>query len=187
MTRLAFLPPLALVLGACSAPSDGDDTSETTQAIGAARCTPALLLPQATGNRKKIIERAAVWVNDPLPYSMTTWHEGYRQDCSGFVGMAWKVSGSMTTAHLPPRADNSSYAKKISWASLEPGDAIARGPTKWSEVGHVRLFAGKAADGSMCFWEQTMGFFTPGGTEANTYSESETADDGFVAIRKKGL
>lgn len=192
-TLLALTSIALVAFGAGCAPADettnepSEPIGESSAEVGAARCTPAILLPQATGERKRILERAAVWVNDPLPYSMTTWHDGYRQDCSGFVGMAWKVSGNMTTADLPPRAERSTYAKKITWTELQPGDAIARGPTEWSRVGHVRLFAGKAVDGSMCFWEQTESFFGASGTQAHVYSESQTLDDGFVAIRKKSL
>jgi hypothetical protein len=40
--------------------------------------------------RATIIANAQVWVTDHIPYSQTTTHDGYREDCSGYVSMAWE-------------------------------------------------------------------------------------------------
>ena len=42
--------------------------------------------------RDEIISRAQDWVNRKIPYSQTSTTDGYRQDCSGYVSMAWKSS-----------------------------------------------------------------------------------------------
>ena len=44
--------------------------------------------------RDEIINRAQDWVNRKIPYSQTQTTDGYRQDCSGYVSMAWKSSTS---------------------------------------------------------------------------------------------
>lgn len=45
-------------------------------------------------SRDEVISRAQDWVNRRIPYSQTQYTDGYRQDCSGYVSMAWKSSTS---------------------------------------------------------------------------------------------
>lgn len=185
MKKLGALLCAIPLFAACAVP-DGDERETSAAALAPSDCLPETLIPRATGARRRILERAAAWVDDPVPYSMEEWKDGYRQDCSGFVGLAWAVSSAMTTASLPPRDDDSSYAKRIAWEAMLPGDAINRPPTTFSSVGHVRLYAGQSANGRACFWEQTQGFFSSG-TQVHVYSKESTESDGFVPIRKKGL
>jgi hypothetical protein len=42
--------------------------------------------------RAEVIARAQDWVNRKIPYSQTATTDGYRQDCSGMVSMAWASS-----------------------------------------------------------------------------------------------
>ncbi|MFD4575082.1 peptidoglycan-binding protein [Streptomyces sp. NPDC058417] len=93
-------------------------------------------LPSVT--RAEIIERAKKWVTAKVPYSMTAfWSDGYRQDCSGYVSMAWKLPGNEWTGSL------GQYAVKITKAELQPGDMLLfhnlANPTNGS---HVVLFGG---------------------------------------------
>ena len=46
------------------------------------------------------------------------WSDGYRQDCSGYVSMAWKLPGNEWTGSL------AQYAEKITKAELQPGDIL---------------------------------------------------------------
>lgn len=40
-------------------------------------------------NSVNVITNAKTWLNPPVPYSQTAYHNGYRTDCSGYVSMAW--------------------------------------------------------------------------------------------------
>jgi hypothetical protein len=42
--------------------------------------------------RANIIARAQVWVANKVPYNQGATYQGYREDCSGYVSMAWALS-----------------------------------------------------------------------------------------------
>lgn len=70
-----------------------------------------------------IIEDAKYWLNPCVPYSQSSYHKGadglnYRQDCSGYVSMAWKLGTSATTSTL------AQYSTKISKSDLQAGDIL---------------------------------------------------------------
>ncbi|MFJ8024388.1 peptidoglycan-binding protein [Streptomyces sp. NPDC096311] len=93
-------------------------------------------LPATT--RAAIIDRAKKWVASRVPYSKTEyWPDGYRQDCSGFVSMAWNLPGNEWTGSL------STFGVRISRDQLQPGDMLlfhnSADPQKGS---HVVLFGG---------------------------------------------
>lgn len=88
--------------------------------------------------RADIIERAERWVAAKVPYSVSAyWSDGYRQDCSGFVSMAWNLPANEWTGSL------GQYAQKITKSELQPGDMLlfhnAADPQGGS---HVVLFGG---------------------------------------------
>lgn len=73
-----------------------------------------------------------------VPYSLTAyWSDGYRQDCSGFVSMAWKLPANEWTGSLGTVAD------RITKEELQPGDILLfhneSDPQKGS---HVVIFGG---------------------------------------------
>ncbi|MEV5153473.1 peptidoglycan-binding protein [Streptomyces werraensis] len=91
-------------------------------------------------SRTDIVRRAASWVSQKVPYSVSSyWSDGYRQDCSGYVSMAWKLPGNEWTGSL------AQYAEKITKAELQPGDILlfhnASDPYNGS---HVVIFGGWA-------------------------------------------
>ncbi len=91
-------------------------------------------------SRTDIVKRAAAWVSRKVPYSVASyWSDGYRQDCSGYVSMAWKLPGNEWTGSL------AQYADKITKAELQPGDILlfhnASDPYNGS---HVVIFGGWA-------------------------------------------
>ncbi|MFJ7900608.1 peptidoglycan-binding protein [Streptomyces sp. NPDC096198] len=93
-------------------------------------------LPATT--RAQIINRAKKWVAAKVPYSMDDyWSDGYRQDCSGFVSMAWNLGSNEWTGSLDKFGD------RISKEDLQPGDILlfhnADNPEKGS---HVVIFGG---------------------------------------------
>ncbi|MFF7983269.1 peptidoglycan-binding protein [Streptomyces sp. NPDC007901] len=88
--------------------------------------------------RTEIINRAKTWVTAQVPYSMTLyWTDGYRQDCSGYVSMAWGLTGNEWTGSLDQ------FGVKITKEELEPGDMLLfHNPDNPEKGSHVVLFGG---------------------------------------------
>ncbi len=88
--------------------------------------------------RTEIVDRARTWVAAKVPYSMTAyWSDGYRQDCSGFVSMAWKLPANEWTGSLATVAD------RITKDELQPGDILLFHNAADPENGsHVVVFGG---------------------------------------------
>ncbi|MFJ7245723.1 peptidoglycan-binding protein [Kitasatospora sp. NPDC098652] len=88
--------------------------------------------------RAQIVQRAQAWVDQAVPYSMGSyWSDGYRQDCSGFVSMAWGLGSSQTTWTLPD------FAERIDRNDLQPGDVlIYNNPANPQAGSHVTIFGG---------------------------------------------
>jgi cell wall-associated NlpC family hydrolase len=181
--RVLCVLVLAVPIVACASSeekSDGeDDDAKTSQDALVGGCGPDRLIANAPADKKAILQRAAKWVRDPVPYSMEDWKDGHRTDCSGFVSMAWGRS-DFTTAQVPPRSSSSSIARKIEWDDLQVGDAVARGPWPTSEVGHIMLYAGTDYMGFACFWEQTHG-----GTRTASFVKTWLTTSEYVAIRER--
>ncbi|MGP3633510.1 peptidoglycan-binding protein, partial [Streptomyces sp. 24-1644] len=88
--------------------------------------------------RAAIINRAKVWVSAQVPYGMGKyWSDGYRQDCSGYVSMAWGLGSNEWTGSL------AQFGTRIARAELQPGDILlfhnTADPAKGS---HVTIFGG---------------------------------------------
>ncbi|MBV2152784.1 peptidoglycan-binding protein [Kitasatospora sp. SUK 42] len=67
------------------------------------------------------------------------WSDGYRQDCSGFVSMAWGLGSSQTTWTLP------NFAERIGKSDLQPGDVLIYNNAANPQAGsHVTIFGGWA-------------------------------------------
>ncbi|MFF9908991.1 hypothetical protein [Streptomyces sp. NPDC013457] len=104
--------------------------------------------PGGAVTREQIINRAQSWVKQKVPYSQTAWWPDkatggpYRQDCSGFVSMAWQLPTSDTTLTLPRRAH------PIAVKDLKPGDIL-------NSRGHVILFGAwnNQAKGTFTFYQ----------------------------------
>uniref|UniRef100_UPI00397A0A19 hypothetical protein n=1 Tax=Amycolatopsis sp. lyj-23 TaxID=2789283 RepID=UPI00397A0A19 len=100
---------------------------------GATAMTSATSVVNGQITRSEVLVRSRSWIDEHVMYSQTDYHPNqygnYRQDCSGFVSMAWNLNTSLTTATLPTRMD------AIGWADLQPGDAL------WRQ-GHIALFIG---------------------------------------------
>ncbi|GGS16955.1 membrane protein [Streptomyces griseoviridis] len=93
-------------------------------------------LPETT--RAQIIERAKRWVAAKVPYSMTSyWSDGYRQDCSGYVSMAWGLPANEWTGSL------GTFSDRITKDELQPGDILLFHNEADPEKGsHVVIFGG---------------------------------------------
>ncbi|MFE8946348.1 peptidoglycan-binding protein [Streptomyces sp. NPDC007856] len=88
--------------------------------------------------RTKIINRAKIWVAAQVPYSMDDyWSDGYRQDCSGFVSMAWGLPSNEWTGSLDE------FGVKITKEALAPGDILLyHNPDDPEKGSHVVIFGG---------------------------------------------
>ncbi|WP_405480963.1 peptidoglycan-binding protein [Streptomyces sp. NBC_00009] len=104
--------------------------------------SPALPSGHVTGlpatTRAAVVNRAKLWLAAKVPYSMVKfWSDGYRQDCSGFVSMAWNLGSNEWTGSL------AKYGTRITREQLQPGDMLLfhnlSDPQKGS---HVVLFGG---------------------------------------------
>ncbi|MEU4494742.1 peptidoglycan-binding protein [Streptomyces sp. NPDC023998] len=88
--------------------------------------------------RAQIINRAKGWLSAKVPYSMEQyWSDGYRQDCSGYVSMAWNLGSNEWTGSL---AD---FATRITREQLQPGDILLfHNPDDPTKGSHVTIFGG---------------------------------------------
>ncbi|MFF5479893.1 peptidoglycan-binding protein [Streptomyces sp. NPDC012935] len=98
--------------------------------------TGPIKTPETT--RAEIITRAKKWVAAKVPYSMSKyWSDGYRQDCSGFVSMAWNLPGNEWTGSLHE------YGVRIAKKDLQPGDILLfHNPADPEKGSHVVIFGG---------------------------------------------
>ncbi|MET7646316.1 peptidoglycan-binding protein [Streptomyces sp. NPDC005426] len=112
-------------------PVRGTGTSGSSASPGGAPALPAT-------TRADIINRAKKWVTAQVPYSMTAyWSDGYRQDCSGFVSMAWNLPGNEWTGSL------AAYGTRIAREELQPGDILLfHNLADPAQGSHVTIFGG---------------------------------------------
>ncbi|MEU3779835.1 peptidoglycan-binding protein [Streptomyces sp900129855] len=131
--------------------------------------------------RADIIGRAKEWVSAEVPYSMDTyWYDGYRQDCSGFVSMAWNLPGNEWTGSL------NQFGTRISKEELQPGDILLfHNPTDPEKGSHVVLFGGWTdyTHSYYMVYEQTRPTTRRQATPYAYWSNS----DRYVPYRYKGL
>ncbi|WP_053730272.1 peptidoglycan-binding protein [Streptomyces sp. WM6378] len=88
--------------------------------------------------RAEIINRAKTWVAASVPYDMEAyWADGYRQDCSGYVSMAWNLGTNEWTGSLDE------FAVRTTRNELQPGDILLfHNPSNPNKGSHVVIFGG---------------------------------------------
>ncbi|GGV93293.1 membrane protein [Streptomyces gelaticus] len=132
-------------------------------------------------SRADIIKRAKKWVSAEVPYSMVKyWSDGYRQDCSGFVSMAWNLPGNEWTGSL------AAFGTRIARADLQPGDILLfHNPADPSKGSHVTIFGGwtDSTHTHYTAYEQTKPHTRKKTTPMAYWSNSGS----YVAYRYKGL
>jgi hypothetical protein len=96
-----------------------------------------------------VLARAQVWVDQNVPYTQNCANLPggyYREDCSGFISMAWELSSSLITTEFNPKYDGGDARfAAIGRAALVPGDALVRDDTGNpgdSSEHHIVLFVG---------------------------------------------
>ncbi|GAA3069133.1 peptidoglycan-binding protein [Streptomyces glomeratus] len=134
-----------------------------------------------TTTRAEIINRAKKWVAAKVPYSMDDyWTDGYRQDCSGFVSMAWNLGSNEWTGSLDQ------FAVRISKDELQPGDILLFHNVDNPEKGsHVVIFGGWTSytHRSYTAYEQTP----PHARRKTTPYPYSTNPTRYVPYRYKGV
>ncbi|MGW1168520.1 peptidoglycan-binding protein [Streptomyces sp. NPDC001153] len=137
--------------------------------------------PTPATTRTKIIDRAKIWVTAKVPYSMEAyWTDGYRQDCSGYVSMAWGLPGNEWTGSLDQ------FGVKITKEELEPGDMLLyHNPDNPEKGSHVVIFGGWTdyKHTNYTVYEQTPPHTR---SQATPYPYWSNADK-YVPYRYKGL
>ncbi|QMU70703.1 hypothetical protein [Streptacidiphilus sp. P02-A3a] len=119
-------------------------TTIAASCVLAASPAQAATTTGGTITRDQVIQRAQSWVSEDVPYNQGAYYTdsngSYREDCSGYVSMAWNLSSSMVTQTLPE------VSTPIDSSQLQPGDALDY------TAEHVILFGG---------WvDQSAGTFT---------------------------
>ncbi|MER5306244.1 peptidoglycan-binding protein [Streptomyces sp. NPDC002773] len=131
--------------------------------------------------RTEIINRAKLWVTAQVPYSMEKyWSDGYRQDCSGFISMAWNLRGNEWTGSLDRFAD------RIDRTELKPGDILLfHNPADPTRGSHVTIFGGWTdyTHTSYLAYEQTRPRTRKRATPMAYWENA----DRYVAYRYKGV
>ncbi|MFS8201784.1 peptidoglycan-binding protein [Streptomyces sp. CWNU-52B] len=134
-----------------------------------------------TTTRSAIIDRAKEWVAAEVPYNMGAyWSDGYRQDCSGFVSMAWNLGGNEWTGSLDQ------YGVRIAKADLQPGDMLLfHNPADPEKGSHVVLFGGwtDSTRSHYIAYEQTRPHARRVATPYAYWSNS----DRYLAYRYRGV
>ncbi|MEV6695787.1 peptidoglycan-binding protein [Streptomyces sp. NPDC051453] len=105
---------------------------------GSAAAPPKHVTGLPATTRAAIVNRAKLWLTAKVPYSMVKfWSDGYRQDCSGFVSMAWNLGSNEWTGSL------GKYGTRITRDQLQPGDMLLfHNPSNPQKGSHVVLFGG---------------------------------------------
>jgi hypothetical protein len=136
--------------------------------------------PRAT-TRAAIINRAKTWVTAKVPYNMNKyWKDGYRQDCSGFVSMAWDLPRNEWTGSL------AAFGTRITKAELQPGDILLfHNPADPEKGSHVTIFGGWTdyKRTSYLAYEQTR----PGARKRATPYAYWSNSGRYVPYRYKGV
>ncbi|WP_218952002.1 peptidoglycan-binding protein [Amycolatopsis anabasis] len=129
--------------------------------------------------RDDILTRARSWLDERVPYSQSASHTNrygtYRQDCSGYVSMAWGLKTGRWTGNIME------VATRIDKRDLLPGDGL------WvhnSSHQHMALFLRWAdtAKTRAVVWEE---YRTGTVASERTWSAERTA--GFAAIRYRNV
>ncbi|MFJ8015618.1 hypothetical protein ACIQ5Y_24390, partial [Streptomyces sp. NPDC096339] len=179
--KTSSLRAASIVAAACAAslvlsamPAHADSIQATYSSVTSTGSLGNYASPGGKVSRNQAISRAQVWVDERVPYSTngleapySWWADSrtggrYRQDCSGFVSMAWQLNSSRTTWTLPD------VSTQISKWDLQPGDVL-------NSNDHVVLFAGwkdKSAGTFNYYQESSRSRPTNYNTDGNLYAST---------------
>ncbi|MFD7664384.1 peptidoglycan-binding protein [Streptomyces sp. NPDC059788] len=131
--------------------------------------------------REQIIARAQRWISAQVPYDMNRyWSDGYRQDCSGFISMAWNLGRNQWTGSL------AQFGIRITKSELRPGDMLLfHNPANPGAGSHATIFGGWTDSSRTRYvaYEQTRPHTVKRPTPYAYWSNSTR----YVAYRYRGL
>lgn len=90
--------------------------------------------------RGEAIDRAYQRIREAPWYDQGSSSNGYRNDCSGFVSMAWHLSSSLNTWNFDPVNGGGSFQNRthrINAGDLQAGDALVK---DYDGTDHIALF-----------------------------------------------
>jgi hypothetical protein len=172
---------IALVLApTAGASAAAGKTQQGTAQPASVRTAPPVA--SAAGDaitRASIKSRAQNWIDRKIPYSQSKYSTGplgkkkYRQDCSGYVSMAWMATTSYTTLSI------TDISHGIAYKNLKVGDAVWH---RSNGSGHIVLFMGwtSASHTKFNVWEERG---TGDVALKTTYTVAYAKGAGFSAIR----
>lgn len=173
----AFAPPG----GTNAEPVPPTEQGTTAPLHGPAGRPAAAQTPLARLSRTDIVNRAKSWLNAKVPYSMSQyWSDGYRQDCSGFVSMAWKLAENEWTGSL------ARFGDRIAREDLQAGDILLfHNPADPGGGSHVTIFGGWTdyTHSHYTAYEQTKPHTRKRATPMAYWNNSAS----YVAYRYKGV
>ncbi|WP_370367168.1 Ig-like domain-containing protein [Catenulispora sp. GP43] len=141
----------ALIAGSVAATMSAALIAGPAHADGAPACTDTSAKGGAI-SPCMMLARADNWIANGVPYDQGGWYASpsgdgtYREDCAGFVAMAWHMTWSPPVSYAPPGLDDPSISKYLGTvsslkaagqlATIQPGDALVLTGE------HIVLFAG---------------------------------------------
>ncbi|MCX4990687.1 MULTISPECIES: peptidoglycan-binding protein [unclassified Streptomyces] len=187
-TVLGAVPAVAAVHGpvrpglpAADEPDTPQGSKEPLHGPAGKPAQPGQTVKLPATTRAEIINRAKAWIDARVPYSMSEyWRDGYRQDCSGFVSMAWSLPGNEWTGSLD------SFGVRITRDELQPGDMLLfHNPADPEKGSHVVIFGGWTdyTHSYYVAYEQTP----PQARKQSTPYAYWTNSSHYVPYRYKGL
>ncbi|MFK0192821.1 hypothetical protein [Kitasatospora sp. NPDC090308] len=137
---------VGVALAAAIAASGAVATTALTVATAATAQAASSVGGQIT--RSEVLARAKSWVDQAVPYSQVSYHTDgsgtlYRQDCSGFVSMAWHINTSGTNSGFTTNSAVNYSTRLAGLDSLKPGDTLNNINTHmvlfvgWNDSGHT--------------------------------------------------
>jgi hypothetical protein len=166
------LTGMATAHAAVAAPAAAKTTDVTTQKCGGNPRSNLHL------TRSQMLTRAHSWLGKVSYDQSKSYCNGYgryRQDCSGFVSLAWGLHTSAWTGSLL------NVSRSISKKSLSRGDILIHNATSHS-TGHVAIFIKWAGKNRPIVWEESRPRTKAG---QHTWSPSYTGT--FSARRYKNV
>ncbi|THA44122.1 hypothetical protein E6R62_37275, partial [Streptomyces sp. A1136] len=137
--------------------------------------------------RNEVLKRAQTWIDAGVPYSDYSYHTDdngkYRQDCSGFVSMAWGLPSSSTNNYGETTWTLPNFATELSgFDELQPGDMLD------NINSHVVLFKGWKDSGhttAVILEEAHSG--TNAREDSTYYTRSYLSSNGYKPYRYKNI
>ena len=154
-----------------------------------------LALPAAAGaiTRDQVLTRAKAWVDAGVAYSQVTYTGGYRQDCSGFVSMAWSTGDDLhhldAAAGRPPDYESRRCCLETSFWTTRARTSMSCCSRGWANAAHTSYDAyemtpPKAYAPTMDYpywsWFAYSGYYRP--FRYNAIKDGAPAEGSFVQV-----